>query len=100
MPNPIKQGDSIALSYAPQPPQDITPWAVEVRVKPNSDKTAASLVTVVLTGADAKNQARIGLLDTAALTPGTYHITAKLENSTTGESKEIHDMIDIETTAF
>ncbi len=96
----IKQGDSIALSYAPQPPQVITPWVCEVRVKPEDDKTDAALVTIFLTDASAKNDARIGLLQTDALPPGNYHITAKLSNSTTNESKEIHDKVTIETSAF
>lgn len=97
---PIKSGDSVALSYAPKPDQDITPWACSVVVKPQADKEAAALITLQLPTASSDGKARIGLLVTASLDPGDYHICARLVNSTTQESREIHDRLIVETSAF
>jgi hypothetical protein len=95
---PIKQGDSIALSYGPKGITDITPWACTIRV--SAEKGGAPAINQALTSASSDNRSRIGLISTVGLAPGTWHIMALLANSATTESKEIHDSITVETSGF
>ena len=99
MNDPVKQGDTIALSYTTTPPQNMTTWAVRVLVRDEKDD-GSDLIDQTLTEHGNGNLTKIGLLDTTTLAPGEYHVMALLTNAGTGESKEIHDLITVEYSPF
>ena len=94
----IIKGDSVALRYATDPATDMTGWTCDVQVRLRRANQIA--LEQELTTLEAGNQAIIGLIQTATLTPDEYLIVAKLAKTSTGEKKEIHGILVVSDSAF
>ena len=91
----IKQGESIALTYALDPEQDLTDWACRVQIR-SADYTLQLNKDVIDT--DGGNVNFLGLITDAeceALGHGDYYVAAELSNATTNESIETMQEITI-----
>lgn len=89
----VYQGDSIALGYNTDPEQDMTNWTVRVMVKKQLQESA--LIDQVVDDLSPDTLRLVGLLQTATLLPGKYWLLAQMSNPATGESKEIHQRIQV-----
>lgn len=93
----VIQTDTVALSYSVgegtqfDPYQVLTNWTCRVMVK--TTKSASALIDMTITTKNADNTAFVGLLQTTSLSPGEYFLMAKLYNTVTTESKEIHQKL-------